>query len=34
MKARCDAQVDALTITLREERVRKSDELRPGPIVD
>ena len=34
MKVEYDAQTDALTISLREARIRESDEVRPGVIVD
>jgi uncharacterized protein YuzE len=34
MKVECDAQTDTLTITLREARIRESDEVRPGGIAD
>ena len=30
MKVEYDAQTDTLTITLREARIRESDEVRPG----
>jgi uncharacterized protein YuzE len=34
MKVDDDADTDTLTITLREARIRESDEVRPGVIVD
>jgi uncharacterized protein YuzE len=34
MKVVYDPQTDALTITLRDERIKESDEVRPGVIVD
>ena len=34
MKAIYDRETDTLTITLREARVRESDEVRPGVIAD
>ena len=34
MKVEYDAQTDTLTITLREARIRESDEVRPGVIAD
>jgi uncharacterized protein YuzE len=34
MKVDYDADTDTLTITLREARIRESDEVRPGVIVD
>jgi len=34
MKVTYDPQTDSLTITLREERIKESDEVRPGVIVD
>lgn len=34
MKVEYDAQMDTLTITLREVRVKESDEIRPGVIAD
>jgi uncharacterized protein YuzE len=34
MKVRYDQETDTLVITLREERIRESDELRPGVIAD
>jgi uncharacterized protein YuzE len=34
MKVEYDAQTDTLTITLRETRIRESDEVRPGVIAD
>ena len=34
MKVEYDAHTDALTISLREARIRESDEVRPGVIVD
>ncbi len=34
MKVIYDRETDTLTITLREERIRESDEVRPGVIAD
>lgn len=34
MKIVYDKETDTLTITLRDERIRESDEVRPGVIVD
>ena len=34
MKVEYDPQTDTLTITLRETRIRESDEVRPGVIAD
>ena len=34
MKIVYDRQTDTLTITLRDERIRESDEVRPGVIAD
>ncbi len=34
MKIVYDKETDTLTITLREERIRESDEVRPGVIAD
>lgn len=34
MKVNYDQQTDTVTITLREERIRDSDEVRPGVIAD
>ena len=34
MKVEYDAQTDTLTITLRDARIRESDEVRPGGIAD
>ena len=34
MKATYDRETDTLTITLREARIRESDEVRPGVIAD
>ena len=34
MKVEYDAQTDTLTITLRQARIRESDEVRPGVIAD
>ena len=34
MKVQYDQQTDTLTITLRETRIRESDEIRPGIIAD
>jgi uncharacterized protein YuzE len=34
MKLEYDKETDTLTITLREARVKESDEVRPGVIVD
>ncbi len=34
MKVHYDSEADALTITLRDERIRESDEVRPGVIAD
>jgi uncharacterized protein YuzE len=34
MKVVYDLQTDSLTITLRDERIKESDEVRPGVIVD
>ena len=34
MKVVYDSQTDSLTITLRDERIKESDEMRPGVIVD
>jgi len=33
MKVRYDPQTDSLTIILRDERIKESDEIRPGVIV-
>ena len=34
MKVNYDAETDTLTIALREARIRDSDEIRPGIVVD
>ncbi len=34
MKVTYDRETDTMTITLREERIRESDEVRPGVIAD
>ena len=34
MKITYDPETDSLTITLREERIKESDEVRPGVIAD
>jgi uncharacterized protein YuzE len=34
MKIKYDKETDTLTITLREARVKESDEVRPGVIAD
>ena len=34
MKATYDRETDTLTIVLREEKIRESDEVRPGVIAD
>ncbi len=34
MRVTYDRQSDTLTITLREDRIRESDEVRPGVIAD
>jgi uncharacterized protein YuzE len=34
MKITYDPETDSLTITLREDRIRESDEVRPGVIAD
>ncbi|HZU44486.1 MAG TPA: DUF2283 domain-containing protein [Terriglobales bacterium] len=34
MKVNYDQETDTITITLREERVKESDEVRPGVIAD
>jgi uncharacterized protein YuzE len=34
MKVIYDREADTLTITLREERIKESDEVRPGVIAD
>jgi uncharacterized protein YuzE len=34
MKVTYDRETDTLTITLHEERIRESDEVKPGVIVD
>lgn len=34
MKVTYDPQTDSLTITLRDERIKESDEIRPGVIAD
>lgn len=34
MKVTYDRETDIMTITLREERIRESDEVRPGVIAD
>ncbi len=34
MKVRYDKETDSLTITLRDERIKESDEVRPGVIAD
>jgi uncharacterized protein YuzE len=34
MKVTYDRETDTLTITLREERIKESDEVRPGVIAD
>ena len=34
MKITYDPQTDSLTITLREERIKESDEIRPGVVAD
>lgn len=34
MKVVYDRETDTLTITLREERIKESDEVRPGVIAD
>lgn len=34
MKVRYDPETDTLTIQLRDERIKESDEVRPGVIAD
>jgi uncharacterized protein YuzE len=34
MKVRYDPETDTLTINLRDQRIRESDEVRPGIVVD
>jgi uncharacterized protein YuzE len=34
MKVTYDQETDTMTITLREERIKESDEVRPGVIAD
>ena len=34
MKVTYDPQTDSLTISLRDERIKESDEIRPGVIAD
>lgn len=34
MKVTYDRETDTITITLREERIKESDEVRPGVIAD
>ncbi len=34
MKVQYDPETDTLTIRLREQRIKESDEIRPGLIVD
>jgi len=34
MKVRYDRETDTMIITLREERIKESDEVRPGVIAD
>ena len=34
MKVRYDQETDSMTITLRDERIKESDEVRPGVIAD
>jgi len=34
MKVTYDRETDSLTITLRDERIKESDEVRPGVIAD
>ena len=34
MKIRYDRETDTMVITLREERIKESDEVRPGVIAD
>ena len=34
MKVQYDKETDSLTITLRDERIKESDEIRPGVIAD
>jgi uncharacterized protein YuzE len=34
VKVRYDRETDSLTITLRDERIKESDEVRPGVIAD
>ncbi len=34
MKVRYDSETDSMVITLREERIKESDEVRPGVIAD
>ena len=34
MKVTYDSETDSLTITLRDERIKESDEVRPGVIAD
>ncbi len=34
MRITYDRQTDSLTITLRDERIKESDEVRPGVIAD
>jgi len=34
MKVRYDTETDSIVITLREERIKESDEVRPGVIAD
>ena len=34
MKVHYDAETDSLTITLREDKIKESDEIQPGVIID
>jgi uncharacterized protein YuzE len=34
MKVTYDRETDSMTITLRDERIKESDEIRPGVIAD
>ncbi len=34
MRVTYDRQTDSLTITLRDERIKESDEIRPGVVAD
>ena len=34
MKVNYDPETDSMTITLRDERIKESDEIRPGIIAD